>query len=171
MNKDIAEGILKELLNPEPHPFQKEWSGEHSMTSEQILARITKALDDKDVECKKIREGGKFINKEAEERIKELRKEWEELAFKEQSLRKQHVSEMKELEAKLNELMIDPSKFYHVKNLKAEFKIVKAEVKKLRKALEELKESLKDWDIPPDEAESLFNIAKQALTESKESAT
>ena len=44
--KDLAkaQAVIKELLNPEPHPFQKEWSEAHSMSIEQLINRICDAL-------------------------------------------------------------------------------------------------------------------------------
>ena len=39
-----AREIIKELLNPELHPFQHEWSDAHSLTSEQLIRRLAEAL-------------------------------------------------------------------------------------------------------------------------------
>lgn len=41
-----AQKILAPLFNPEPHPFQEEWSDEHSMTSEQLITKLAQALAD-----------------------------------------------------------------------------------------------------------------------------
>lgn len=42
--EERAKEIIKELLNPEPHPFQEEWSDAHSMTSEKLIERLAEAL-------------------------------------------------------------------------------------------------------------------------------
>ena len=57
-----AKEIVAELLNPEPHPFQKEWSDEHSMTSETLLNRIASALQQvaEEVRAKTIEEIEKY---------------------------------------------------------------------------------------------------------------
>ena len=39
-----AKKALAPLFNPEPHPFQEEWSDAHSMTSEQMIEKLAQAL-------------------------------------------------------------------------------------------------------------------------------
>ncbi len=43
---EITQKAFKELFNPEPHPFQMEWSDAHSMTSENMLNRFAQTLSD-----------------------------------------------------------------------------------------------------------------------------
>jgi len=39
-----AREVIASLLNPEPHPFQKEWSDAHSMSMETMIERLASAL-------------------------------------------------------------------------------------------------------------------------------
>lgn len=41
-----AHKIMKELLNPELHPFQEQWSDAHSMTSDTLIERLATALQE-----------------------------------------------------------------------------------------------------------------------------
>ena len=43
-----AKKILSPLFNPEPHPFQEEWSDAHSMSSETLVTKLAEDLQQAD---------------------------------------------------------------------------------------------------------------------------
>lgn len=59
-----AREILAPLFNPEPHPFQEEWSDSHSMSSETLLNKLAQALADQRERLAKIIDEYDLLNHE-----------------------------------------------------------------------------------------------------------
>jgi len=53
-----AKKALGPLLNPEPHPFQEDWSDAHSMTTESLITSIAQAIaDQRERDCAEVCNG------------------------------------------------------------------------------------------------------------------